>query len=283
MTERQKQRVNKLLGDLEPPEAEDIPADVLDYCELIGFEADPWQADVLTLLSQNDREVSLMLNVTRRGGKTSILALSAVYHLFTGTNRTVVIVAPSEKQAKILLDEAKRFYKAAPLIKTVSESALRLRLKGNRNLIALSSKEETSRGLTATMLLCDEAARCPDSLIISCLPFVTTAHAAKVALSSTPRGQRGIFYRLWKDPNSGYEKIKISADDCPRINPAFIERMRLEMGARWVQAEYYNSFETNEYGLFRVEAVEKAISDDIEPLEIEFDDEDFEIDLLEED
>ena len=154
---------------------------------------------------------------------------------------------------------AKQIYRAAPLIKSTSDSALTLKLVNNSFLVALPSTPETSRGLSCSMLLADEAARCSDDLILSCLPFTAARKNAKVCFASTPSGSRGIWYRLWKEQTSGYKKIQITCDEIPRISRAYIERMKLEMGDRWLQQEFYCKFTDNEASVFSNRLITNAV------------------------
>jgi hypothetical protein len=109
------------------------------------------------------------------------------------------------------------------------------------------------------MLLADEAARCSDDLILSCLPFIAARKNAKVCFASTPSGSRGIWYRLWKEKNSGYKKVQITCDEIPRISRAYIERMKLEMGERWLQQEFYCQFTDNEASIFSTSLINRAV------------------------
>jgi hypothetical protein len=42
-------------------------------------------------------------------------------------------------------------------------------------------------------------------------------------------GKRGWFYEQWRD-GEGYQRVKRTALDCPRISPAFLEEERTRLG-----------------------------------------------------
>ena len=66
MSERQKARVKKIKESLKEPEEYEIPATVLDFCKLISFEPDPWQADLLNELANDRKPVNILANCSRQ-------------------------------------------------------------------------------------------------------------------------------------------------------------------------------------------------------------------------
>src|SRR5262249_21997251 len=65
-----------------------------------------------------------------------------------------------------------------------------------------------------------------------------------VALS-TPFGKQGWFYEEWISGQS-WERIRVTAHECPRISPEFLESERRSLGEMWYQQEYECSFERAE-------------------------------------
>src|SRR5207248_3950329 len=60
---------------------------------------------------------------------------------------------------------------------------------------------------------------------------------------STPFGKRGWFFREWFNDKRPWKRVRVTADDCPRISKEFLEDERL--GARsesWFRQEYYCDF-----------------------------------------
>jgi hypothetical protein len=68
----------------------------------------------------------------------------------------------------------------------------------------------------------DEAALVPDALLAALRPMVATSNG-KIWALTTPSGARGWFYELWTGNNSDWYKVRVSADQCPRISKAFLE------------------------------------------------------------
>jgi hypothetical protein len=58
----------------------------------------------------------------------------------------------------------------------------------------------------------------------------------------------------------------VTAAECPRIAPAFLEEERESMGDRWFRQEYFCEFREAEDYVFSREMIERAFTDKFEPL-----------------
>jgi hypothetical protein len=67
-------------------------------------------------------------------------------------------------------------------------------------------------------------------------PMLAVSGGRLLALS-TPFGQRGWFYRAWQSTEA-WQRIKITAADCPRIPTDFLEEERRTMGPTMFAGEY---------------------------------------------
>ncbi len=82
---------------------------------------------------------------------------------------------------------------------------------------------------------------------------------------STPWGKRGWFHDEWH-ATSDWERIKITAPECPRITAEFLAEERAALGDRWFRQEYLCSFEATIDAVFSEEDILRAIGDPTEPL-----------------
>src|ERR1035437_5976989 len=57
-----------------------------------------------------------------------------------------------------------------------------------------------------------------------------------------------------------WERIQVTAEECPRIPREFLEEERAAMGDRWFLQEYLCEFEDSVSGVFDRELVERAIT-----------------------
>jgi hypothetical protein len=152
-----------------------------------------------------------------------------------------------------------------PVPEVVAESALRVELANGSRIIALPGSESTTRGYSAaTLVVIDEAARVTDELIAAVRPTLATTNGLIVALS-TPAGKRGWFSLEWAS-GIGWERTKITAEECPRISEEFLEDERRLLGEHVFGQEYRCEFYDPDTAVFATDLIERALSDDVKPL-----------------
>src|SRR5207244_4416310 len=119
---------------------------------------------------------------------------------------------------------------------------LRLELANGSRIVSLPGDEATVRGFSGVALLViDEAARVNDALYYSVRPMLAVSQGRLVSLS-TPFGKRGWFHDEWFGEGD-WERVKITAEECPRIPATFLAEERRALGERWYKQEYLCSFE----------------------------------------
>jgi hypothetical protein len=135
-----------------------------------------------------------------------------------------------------------------------------MQLANGSRIISLPGDEETIRGYSGVRLLVvDEAARVPDDLYRSVRPMLAVSQGRLVCLS-TPFGKRGFFHGEWHG-SATWERVKITADQCPRIKPEFLEEERQALGDRWFRQEYFCSWEEALGAVFSHDAIMRALVD----------------------
>jgi hypothetical protein len=83
---------------------------------------------------------------------------------------------------------------------------------------------------------------------------------------STPFGKRGHFFHEWAEGDDTWERILITAHDCPRIKPEFLEEERQALGEWWFKQEYLCEFVETVDQVFGYDEVHSALDAEIEPL-----------------
>jgi hypothetical protein len=151
-------------------------------------------------------------------------------------------------------------------VPATQESALTLTLASGSRIVSLPGEEATVRGYSAPRLVViDEAARVPDDLYRTARPMLAVSGGRLVALSSA-YAKQGFFYDEWTS-NRPWERIKVPATECPRIDPAFLEEERQALGIRWFEMEYLCEFGEAVDSVFREEDIQRAFScPDLTPL-----------------
>ena len=82
-----------------------IPKDPVEFARKLGMDPDPWQQRALR--SDHPR---MLLNCSRQSGKSRIAATIAAHRALQVAGSLVLIIAPSERQAKETFTQAARAY-----------------------------------------------------------------------------------------------------------------------------------------------------------------------------
>ena len=146
------------------------------------------------------------------------------------------------------------------------ESALRLEFENGSRIICLPGKEATIRGFSGVALLVvDEASRVPDELYQAVRPMLAVS-GGKIVLLSTPFGQRGFFHFEYTQGGGAWHRTKITAYDCPRISPEWLEQERRSIPDWVFRSEYLCEFVDTVDSVFRYEDIQAALDPKVLPL-----------------
>lgn len=231
----------------------------------LGFDPDPAQARVVDSASRR-----LILNCTRQWGKSTVTAAKAVHHAHTRPGSLTLVVSPSARQSGEFVRKAEGFARKLKIRpKGDGDNEISLAFPNGSRLVGLPGNEATVRGFSAvSLLVVDEAARVSDELYLAIRPMLAVSSGA-LWLMSTPFGKRGFFHEVWERGGRDWERVCVPATECPRIPKEFLEEERQAMGDRWYRQEYLCEFVDSVSGVFDRDLVERAITSDILPLEIE--------------
>ena len=220
----------------------------------IGMTPDLWQERALRSGAQR-----LVLNCCRQSGKSTLAAVLAVHKALFEPGALVLLLSPSQRQSQELFRKATAIYRSlGKPVPLKEKSALRLELSTGSRIVSLPGKEQTVRGFSdVRLLVVDEAARVPDELYYAVRPMLAVS-GGRLLVLSTPFGKRGWFFETWKKGEQ-WERVTVTAEQCPRISPAFLEEERVALGARFYRQEYECSFEETEGAVFTHEAITAAL------------------------
>ena len=157
------------------------------------------------------------LVIGRRGGKSFVLALIAVYlatfrswltHLAPGERATVMVIAADRKQARVIVRYVKGLLHGTTILRKLIESE---RLESidliNRVTIEVHTASfRTTRGYTIVAALCDELAFWatedsaePDIEVLNALrPGMATVPGAMLLCASSPYSRRGVLWNAYR-------------------------------------------------------------------------------------
>jgi hypothetical protein len=222
--------------------------------------ADSWQGELL----QSTASRILML-CSRQSGKSTLAACLALSEALQHSS-LVLLLSPSLRQSQELFRKVLEIYRRLDTtVPTDQESALRLEFTNGSRIISLPGTEHKIRGFSGVgLLIIDEASRVADELYFSVRPMLAVSGGRLVALS-TPFGKRGFCHYEWTE-GLGWYKVKVTAEQCPRISPEFLIEEQKALGPRWYRQEYECEFVETMDQVFSYEAVMGALSAEVQPL-----------------
>jgi hypothetical protein len=225
----------------------------------LAFSPDPWQA---ALLRNPGKQI--ILNVCRQGGKSTTTAALALHTALHDPGSLTLLVSPSQRQSKELFAKAMAFLKSLePAEELDEDNRLSATLKNGSRIVSLPGDSKTIRGFSAPSLVVeDEASYVSDEVYAAIRPMLAVSRG-RIILMSTPAGRRGHFHQVW-DEGVGWERIKITGAECPRITKEFLEQEERELGPLLFQQEYMGVFNADQASVFDETLIEAMITDDFE-------------------
>jgi hypothetical protein len=225
--------------------------------DVFGFVPNAVQEDVLTGSTRR-----LLLACARQWGKSTVAAaLIALRVMAAGPRGVVVCVSPTLRQTRELLLKTMENLRRAGVLERAALSGsgrMELQVMSGARVVALPADEETLRGVSApAMVVIDEAAMVDDAVYKALRPMLSS-NDGDLVLLSTPKGQRGFFWREWQEGGAGWRRVLARATECARYKPEVLEEERRVLGEVWFRQEYLCEFTVSEDAAFREEWLERA-------------------------
>jgi hypothetical protein len=210
----------------------------------------------------------MLLLCSRQAGKSTVAAVLALWDALFRERALVLLLSPTQRQSSELMRTVLWLhYATGALLPLRQQSTQQMQLSNGSRIISLPGNEETVRGYAGvTLLVIDEAARVEDALYYSVRPMLSVSQGRLIALS-TPFGKRGWFFNEWEGSET-WHRVTISAPECPRIMPTFLDEERRSMGQRWFRQEYLCSFEEVVDAVFSSADIQAMLNYELEPLDI---------------
>src|SRR5918912_1816069 len=190
---------------------------------------DPWQKRMLASGSKRK-----LLLTSRQAGKSTTLAALALHKAVFTPEALVLILAPTERQAKITFAKVARLYMAyGGEVDATSVRRMGLEFANGSQIEALPGSPNTIQGFTADLIIIDEAGIIVDELYTVIRPSLAVT-GGELVMASKAYQARGVFYKEWTEGGEVWHREEVRADDpneCPRITPEFLAEERAHMMA----------------------------------------------------
>lgn len=239
-----------------------LALDPVAFSRYIGIDPDPWQAEVLR--SEGKR---LILNCCRQSGKSTTTATKALHTAIYRPRSLILLVSPSLRQSQELFRKVKDAYfamKDRPAL--LEDNKLSMTVANQSRIISLPGDQSTVRGFSGvTMILEDEAGQVSDEFHAAIMPMLIINDGQLISMS-TPFGKRGFFHEAWENGGDEWKRIRVTAEECPRMTPEQLEQQRRALGDMFYRQEFLCEFVETDEQTFNYDLIHRAFDETVEPL-----------------
>ena len=197
--------------------------DPVKFAELVvGVKLFPYQKKFL-----RDRSKRILFVGGRQVGKSTIVALRALWRAWCWSNQVVLIIAPTLRQSKLTFNKIRQFILRSKILMSDIEKLTlsEIRFSNGSSIHCLPSGHagETIRGFTADMIIIDEGAYVPDEVYVAMMPSLAVKDGEMIIVGS-PGGKSGYMWKAWNSPD--WSKHHVPATKSPLISQDFIDEFR---------------------------------------------------------
>lgn len=204
------------------------------------------------LKPESDGRRNHIVIAPRQSGKTTIIAIYALWYMIFNPDKVVAITSHKLDAAKEILHRIREMYCNLPEfikpVATINNNEI-LKFENHSYIIAASCSWRSVRGRTVDLLILDEAAFMKksdfDNFLMSVFPTQSCRHDAQMILISTPHGIDHGFYEIWKRAIDGVNSFipsKIRWDCVSRRDDEWKKRMIRNYGQAFFEQEYAVEF-----------------------------------------
>ena len=148
----------------------------------------------------------------------------------------------------------------------LEDNKLSMTLANQSRIVSLPGDQSTVRGYSGvTLILEDEASQVSDDFHAAILPMLIINNGQLITMS-TPFGKRGFFFDAWHDSGDEWRRVKVTAQECPRMSPEQLEQQKRAMGEMFFRQEFLCEFVDTEEQTFAYDLIHNAFDDGVEPL-----------------
>ena len=207
---------------------------VLFAREILQFEPDIWQQEVLTDLANHNR---VAVRSGQGVGKTGVEAVALLWFTACFSNARVVATAPTLKQLHdVLWSEVSKWQSRSPLLQHILKwTKTRVYMKGNEErwfaVARTATKPENMQGFHEDNMLfiVDEASGVTDA-IMEAIHGTLSGDNNKLLMCGNPTKTSGTFYNSFHGDRDRYRCHKVSSRDSKRTNKDNIDFLIAKYG-----------------------------------------------------
>ncbi len=249
-----------------------VPEDPVIFArEFFGFQVKEYQA---ALLRDNGKRI--VVRWSRQAGKTTCIALRAIWFACAYPKTLTLIVAPTLRQSMIMSDRIGDFLGELPkekrqaLVEKLQRTTVRF--KNGSRIIALPNSPQLLRGYAANQVITDESAFFKDDKLVFynvLYPMLSTTDGALIA-SSTPWSKDSVFYRICQAPE--FSKHTVTCEEVVKsglIKQTFLDEMRNQLPIDRFQREFMAEFVEDIYAWLTQSLIVGCIDSQLAPYDFQ--------------
>jgi hypothetical protein len=210
------------------------------------FHLFKYQEKLLNLFEKYDRNIIVK---SRQLGITTLAAGYALWILIFQKDKKVVSLAPTQEKARFIVDKVAFAYDNLPSwlkVDYVEKNKLSITLKNGSSIRAASGASDSARGLTAHLLILDEAAFIDNAGDLwGSAQQTLTATNGKAIVLSTPNGVGNWFNKMYVAAENGendFIPIKLPWTVHPKRDQAWRDTQTKELGDKLAKQECDGEF-----------------------------------------
>ena len=188
---------------------------------------------------------------SRQSGKTQTTAAHLTHRMTFFPAKKIAILANKFSQSKEIMSRVQMSFERLPIFlkKPVkSFTKISIEFEDLTEIFSAASEGSGIRGKSVTDLYWDEAAFTNNdvSFFESNYPIISSGKTSRIIVTSTPNGQKGVFYNLYRGGKEGTNTFKVIEVPYTRVPPYATEEFRIEtiknIGEDSFNQEYACSF-----------------------------------------
>lgn len=187
---------------------------------IVSFKLYDFQKEMLDCYLNNRFSITL---TARQMGKTVVVAGFILWFAIFHEAKDVAILANKGSQAQEVVERIRTMLEYLPFFLQpgcTTYNKTSVQFENRSRIFSASTSSASIRGRSISLLYIDEAAFIHNDLEFyeSTYPVISSGQSSRVIMTSTPKGKRGMFYKIYSDSESGnneYKSLKVSWDRHP--------------------------------------------------------------------
>lgn len=176
----------------------------------------PFQIDMIKAMHEHRKSILL---VSRQQGKTTCAAAYLLWYAMFNDDKTILIAANVFRQALEIMQRVKMAYEECPdhiRAGVVKYNETSISFDNGSRIMAQATTKNTGRGMAISLLYCDELAFAPQNLVEDMFTSLspTLATGGKAIITSTPKTDTDMFYRIWAGANDNTDEYGNPDPNC---------------------------------------------------------------------